>query len=187
MASILFLHGLESGPHGNKYKSLCAAGHGVTAPDTEGVTDLEERTTAARAALDSMDAPVIIVGSSYGGLTACLLWNSIFALPDLAAKVGGVVLLAPALHHGQSLPECHPKTVILHGTQDEVVPLQTSLDYGSTHGVEVHRVDDEHPLANSHDVTLGLIDAAVGRMSGAVAQRSLDDLPSPPTHGSPVR
>jgi alpha-beta hydrolase superfamily lysophospholipase len=102
--TILFLHGLESGPHGGKYHALCRAGWTVEAPDCTAVSDIRERVVRARASLRTLDGPVHVVGSSFGGLAAVFLWEALEASERTA--IATMLLLAPALH--LELPQRRP-------------------------------------------------------------------------------
>lgn len=139
---ILFLHGLESGPHGRKFQALTWMFSEVLAPDCSGVTDARQRLEIILRALDRNPVPFLVVGSSMGGLMAMLLLE---ARPDLVA---GLVLCAPALHRPETpaiAPDRLPPTRVIHGSRDEVVPPQTSLIFGS----RLQLVDDDHGLTGS--------------------------------------
>jgi len=147
---VIFLHGLESGPHGSKWDALRGAGWSVEAPDCTGVMDVTVRVNRARVALESTQGPVVLVGSSFGGLTALLLLSEI-AGTALAKKVVGLVLCAPALHRAEAtgVTAVPSNTHILHGTHDDVVPIEASRAFAKTHGLEVTETDDGHRLSSS--------------------------------------
>lgn len=119
-ARILFIHGSESS--GQTYKAGILRGlfPGMLSPDF--TDDIEERLTQLCSVIGDTTGWTL-VGSSLGGLTA-----AIFAAQS-PAQVLKLALLAPAL----ALPEFEPyrasqiavPTVVIHGTQDEVVPLES--------------------------------------------------------------
>jgi predicted alpha/beta hydrolase family esterase len=159
--TLLFCHGLESGPHGRKYHALVDAGFEVEAPDCRG-EDLAARVTRLHRAIVDAAEPPLVVGSSFGGIAGLLA-----AL--LAARAGvripGLVLCAPALQ----IPRppsvdvelaCPSPTIIVHGLGDEVIPIDVSRQFARTHGADLIEVDDDHGLAGS----LGEIVAAVRRL-----------------------
>ncbi len=160
---VLFLHGKESGPHGSKYRSIRDAGWSVTAPDCEGIDDLTQRVNIASAALRPLAGPVVVVGSSYGGLTAALLHDALQGT-DEVSKIHGHLLLAPAFHleEARALAHCHPNTVVLHGEQDEVVPVEDSRAYADRFGCELVEVQDDHRLKASHAEILRLLEQVAG-------------------------
>jgi len=160
---VIFLHGLESGPHGSKFQSMKAAGWNISAPDCEGIANVGERVEIARRALPAAEEPVVLVGSSFGGLTAARLFSSL-ADDRASAQVHGLLLLAPAFHvpAAESITTCHPNTVILHGTQDDVVPIESSRAFAARFGCELVEVEDGHRLAASHPVILRLLDQVAG-------------------------
>jgi pimeloyl-ACP methyl ester carboxylesterase len=132
--TVLFLHGLESGPHGSKYLALCDAGHTVIAPDCRGMSLCARVETAVPIMLEKRP---FVVGSSYGGLTP------------------GMVLCAPALERAEE-PNTDPSelqrvapTIIVHGTDDDVIPIEVSRRYASRTGATLIEVDDGHRLAHS--------------------------------------
>ncbi len=140
---IIFLHGLDSSSQSEKAILLRGLFPGISTPDFSGT--LAERMAQLYPILGQKTGWTII-GSSFGGLMGALFTCQ---HPEQVRKL---VLLAPAL----SLPEFanHPPasvsvpTVVIHGTQDDVVPLEpvrklaekifTNLTY--------HVVDDDHRL-----------------------------------------
>jgi predicted peptidase len=146
---IVFLHGLESGPRGSKFQSLAAAFANVTAPDTEGVLDVDERLRCIEEALAGQQR-LLLIGSSFGGLMACLFADR---HPD---RVAASVLLAPALHDRtaqwvSTISRVPERCVIIHGVGDSVVPIAASRVFAKQFELELVEVDDGHRLANSHD------------------------------------
>lgn len=141
-----FFHGLESGPTGAKYHALTQAFGHVESPDFREM-DLEARVAHAEALTRGLSGQVV-VGSSFGGLVASLLYQR---HPE---RFSALVLLAPALHREwaaevKAFPE---NTVVIHGLQDDVVPFDQVQDFCRSRGVEVVAVDDEHRLAYSMDL-----------------------------------
>lgn len=144
---ILFLHGLESGPHGSKYQALTWMFGDVLAPDCSGIKDEWQRLDIIQQQLETEKEPVIVVGSSMGGLMALLL-NQVN--PE---KVAGMVLCAPAIHRPEAKNldvEKLPPTIVIHGRADTVVPFSCSAVFGK----RLIAVDDDHRLSNSMPVIL---------------------------------
>lgn len=160
---LIWLHGLEGSPTGHKVTELRARGHDLIAPDGRG-RSLAQRVSEAEALLDTLGEPVILVGSSYGGLAAACIGSR--------RPLAGLLLLAPALHHSEPpadaplrIPASTP-TILLHGTGDTIVPIDASraLVDRCPH-VVLRPLDDGHALAASLDA----IDAALGELiRGAV-------------------
>jgi len=127
--NILFLHGLESGPHGTKYQALSAAfGPGIIAPDCTGINDPEERLQKVAEALEDAEGPFICCGSSFGGLLALMVADK---YPE---RCVGLVLCCPALiykyrDHWTDLPAPTCTTTVIHGMLDTVVPLVHSRNW----------------------------------------------------------
>lgn len=168
---VLFCHGLESGPHGHKHRSLRAAGHAVTAPDCRGL-DLQARVELLTRLLCSGDlaasagalARWIVVGSSFGGVAGLI---AVIEARARGFTVGGLVLCAPALELRQPPADrmldagalrAPVDTVIIHGRGDEIIPIDTSRRFAARPGhaapVRLLEVDDGHGLRRSHAVIL---------------------------------
>ncbi len=144
---IVFAHGLEGAPDGRKISALREAGLDVIAPDGRGLV-LVDRIAALEEATRS--GPVVLGGSSYGGLAAAWLAAE---YPD---RFHALLLCAPALHWKEE-PVADPevlrappglRTHILHGREDTAVPLSFSERYQARSGAHVtlEAVDDGHRL-----------------------------------------
>ncbi len=191
-ASIVFLHGLESGPRGNKARHF-AARYGALAVDLDTRAAVasfqaavaegapwDHRRADLRAAcarpLERARAAIgpqtrLLIGSSFGGALVMMLMRS-------GDWQGPALILAGAglkLTGDPRLPE-GARAVLIHGRGDAVVPLEDAraTAAASGPGVCLWEVDDDHRL----DATLrgGLIDLAVAWLTGASPSPS-----SPPT------
>jgi pimeloyl-ACP methyl ester carboxylesterase len=150
---LVFLHGLESGPHGSKYHALRQLDPDLLAPDCTGLTGIGERLDVIEAELAATDR-MVIVGSSFGGLAALL-----FAQREHNRhRVAACLLCAPALPLAAPgsitwLPE---HTAALHGTRDEVIAYRASEEFCANHGIRLVAVDDDHRLAASAALMVSL-------------------------------
>lgn len=151
---VVFCHGLEGSPNGTKVRAMKSAGINVLAPDFQG-QPLAERVETLRGVLARLDpnTPILLAGSSYGGAVAA--WTAMHTAHPLA----GLLLLAPALHYAEApVPTADAytpvdvPTVIIHGTEDTIVPLSASEAYAakSAH-VVLQPVIDGHRLVGSLD------------------------------------
>ena len=141
---MIFLHGLESSSQTYKASVMRQSFPELIVPDFIG--SLWERMDALYPILgDKKDWTII--GSSFGGLM-----GAIFAC-DHPNQVRKLVLLAPAL----MLPEFASyldrepvpvPTIIIHGTQDDVVPLEEvrQIAQKAFTNLTYHIVDDNHRL-----------------------------------------
>jgi alpha/beta superfamily hydrolase len=143
MSGVLFFHGLESGPFGSKYKSLNSQ-ISVVSPDFQGM-GLEERVQVAGSWV-SLEKDLILVGSSYGGLVASLVYQN---HPE---HIFGIIMMAPALHLPESalIKKLPQACVILHGREDDVVPVEASRRLSERLAVNLIEVSDNHRMVNSH-------------------------------------
>ena len=154
---ILFLHGLESGPMGTKarwfssrWKTVIPA---LPTPDFHACVQLAAQELAHH-------SPRLLVGSSYGGAIAQLLL-------ERGDWRGPTLLIAPA---GEKLglsvhsPEGVP-ILVLHGDQDEVIPLQDSIRYCTAQSVSLQVI-----IGGDHRLNAllenGVMEAAVRRFLG---------------------
>ena len=139
---LIFLHGLESGPHGAKYQALKKNFGSILSPDCSGISDPKQRLQIILSVIEQTAEPLLVIGSSMGGLMALLLQN---AKPE---RVAGLLLCAPALHRPAAAglnPDKLPPTQIIHGRFDDVVPIEASRQFG----VPLLEVDDDHSLSSS--------------------------------------
>ncbi len=152
---IIFAHGLEGTPNGSKIRALRNAGFEVNAPDFQGMNLAQRVNLLQRECEMYSEQKPILAGSSYGGLTAALVS---IRMPD---SFRGLLLCAPALHLVEPPVEEDTvleapkglKTIIIHGVQDDIVPISCSVDYATRSGDDIlafHKVDDGHRLALSH-------------------------------------
>ena len=140
--NLLFLHGLESGPHGAKYQALKKTFGQVISPDCSGISDHRQRLKIILAEVKNREGVFLVVGSSMGGLMALLLQQQI---PE---RIAGLLLCAPALHREAAkglTADKLPPTIVIHGRQDSVVPIEASRNFGAP----LLAVDDDHSLKNS--------------------------------------
>ncbi len=155
---IVLAHGLEGSPNGTKAQAIRSAGLPLLAPDGRNKV-LADRLPAIEAALEeaiSVGGPVVLVGSSYGGLAAAWLAEA------YADRIDGLVLLAPALHHTEPpVPDASAlrapaglSVSIIHAVMDDVVPVAVSRAYRdvSPDRVVLHEVDDGHRLSGHLDL-----------------------------------
>ncbi|SHI88594.1 Alpha/beta hydrolase family protein [Malonomonas rubra DSM 5091] len=139
---LVFLHGLESGPHGAKFQALKKHFGAVISPDCSGISDPWQRLQIIRETLAEQPGPFLLIGSSMGGLMALLLQR------EIPRQVAGMLLCAPALHRpaGEGLTSAGlPPSLIIHGRQDDVVPIEASRNFG----LPLLEVDDDHSLRDS--------------------------------------
>lgn len=148
----MFLHGLESGPHGSKYRALLSRGE-VEAPDFRDYPTLEERIVVAEAATRGRTG-LFLIGSSFGGLLATVMYQR---YPD---RISRYLLLAPALHQpaAQEVGTVPGQAMIIHGVADDIVPISASRDFANRFKVPLFEVDDGHRLSSSMSQILAAVD-----------------------------
>jgi hypothetical protein len=177
VASIIYLHGLESGPNGSKGTWICenyngfavdldtsaarssraqAEARGVVwdheCPDLEVAFSLP--LSRARAAIS--DDTRLIVGSSFGGAVLMkLLHENAWSGPCVFIASAGTKLTGH-----DSLPP-GTSAVLLHGRHDDIVPLDDSRRMAATGGLEVQlwEIGDGHRMKGILDS--GILRAAI--------------------------
>ena len=159
---LCFFHGLDSSPMGTKSRLLRQHYPDCWIPDLP--PDIYHRIDIVEA---GMKEPMVITGSSLGGLTAIM-----YAMknPEMA---GGLVLFAPAVgsKDGTSIMAdeekgsldslCIPKnipTAIIAGIRDELIPVSAIRNLvqrsPEPEKIMLHEVDDDHLLHQSLDLIL---------------------------------
>jgi pimeloyl-ACP methyl ester carboxylesterase len=141
---IIYLHGLESTSQSGKARQFAEKFPGMVTPDFRG--SFEERMKQLKPILGRKKNWVII-GSSFGGLM-----GTVFTCEN-PTQVRKLVLLAPALLRDQFAPylDLEPvsvPTVIVHGTEDDVVPLKPVRELAEKlfKNLTYHVVNDGHRL-----------------------------------------
>lgn len=137
---VLFLHGWQSVPGGVKPSYLRSRGCEVINPKL----DDEDFAAAVRTAQAELDRhlPDVIVGSSRGGAVAM----------NLSAGRTPKVLLCPAWKKWGTARTVPPGTIILHSTEDEVIPYEHSVELAETSGATVIEVGKDHRLADNESL-----------------------------------
>lgn len=143
---VVFAHGKESGPWGTKIRHLAHVakrqGARVLSPSYSDLTDPDERVQR----LLKLELPehddLILVGSSMGGYVS--------AMAAATLKPKGIFLLAPAigLPGYAGYPELPGSTRarIVHGWQDEVIPVENVILFARKCHAEFHLLNDGHRL-----------------------------------------
>jgi surfactin synthase thioesterase subunit len=145
---VFFNHGRDSSPWTTKIKRLAktaqAKGFAIESLDYTGILDPDRR---VQILLDSVNAeirPLILVGSSMGGYVSTVASELL--------KPQGLFLLAPALYMEdyavQDPRPCAEIISIVHGWNDEIIPVDHSIRFARKHHAHLHLVDDDHRLMN---------------------------------------
>ena len=167
MSIVIFSHGQESGPWGTKIRAMAdrvrELGFEADSVDYQGIADPTERVDKLIAYCEPLDEPIILVGSSMGGHVAT-------AAADRVAAVG-LFVLAPAFY----MPEFEALTppapsmpmVIVHGWDDDIVPVENSIRYASECKATLHVVDGDHRLTANIDEINYYLARFVQQLTGA--------------------
>lgn len=151
-ATVIFLHGKESGPWGLKIRALARVaekrGCRVVSNDDQGVADPGQRVQRLVNSAETATGPLILVGSSMGGYVA--------TVASSALSPRGLFLMAPAFGI-EGYPVQNPVAVaeemmVVHGWDDDVVPLDAVFRFAREHRCRLCLVPDGHALHGEIDV-----------------------------------
>lgn len=154
---IILSHGSDSGPDATKVSVLAAfaesLGWKTQRPDYRSddlpgyAGSVAPRVERLIAAIDTLDAPPILVGSSMGSFVS--------GLASLQRPVAGLFLLAtpseiPGYRQAFDLAEGVP-TLLYHGWRDDVCPPEGVISFSARRRLPLIVVDDDHRLSDSVD------------------------------------
>jgi pimeloyl-ACP methyl ester carboxylesterase len=143
---VVFSHGQESGPWGRKISALAEVARSeqyeAHSVDYRGIEEPRARVAKLVDFCKELSGDLVLVGSSMGGYVAVASASLLHAR--------GVFLMAPALYM-DGLPELRPGVLdcpaaIVHGWQDDVVPVEHSIRFAQTYRSALHLVDSDHRL-----------------------------------------
>lgn len=151
-ATVIFLHGKESGPWGPKIRALARVAEKlecrVVSNDDQGIADPGQRVQRLVDSAATSTAPLVLVGSSMGGYVATV------ASSTLSPR--GLFLMAPAFgmagYQEQSPAPVAEEVMIIHGWDDEVVPFDNVFRFAREHRCRLCMVPDGHSLHGEIDV-----------------------------------
>lgn len=148
---IHFVHGKESGPWGTKINYLASIakelGFEYDSLDYSSLDNKEERAKKLIKSLPE-NKKIILVGSSMGGWVSTKVGESIDLL--------GLFLMAPAIGV-KDYPDLNPiinngKIFVVHGWNDDVIPVETSINFCKKMNAPLLIVQDDHRLKNKLDI-----------------------------------
>lgn len=162
---IIFSHGKDSEPWGAKIAAMAEVarkrGLAVESVDYRGMDDPQQRVRRLLEVCRALDAPVVLVGSSLGGHVA--------TAASAHAPTRGLFLLAPAFYmpgYEQYTPApARCPIAIVHGWNDDVVPVDNSIRYARQHKATLHVLDSDHRLTDSIGEICGLLGQFLERLA----------------------
>jgi len=156
MQTVIFIHGLQSSGRGfkgrffkKKIPNILTPDFSEFSPDISITTLLTQRMEQLSSILEAKELPIVIIGSSFGGLMGTLYT---YKHPQ---KVRKLILLAPYLSSSLLKPENFflndVPVIIFHGKHDAVVSVEHSRMQAQKLFVklEYNVVDDDHFLHNT--------------------------------------
>ena len=143
----LFLHGWNSVPGGVKPTYLKEHGHEVINPALND-DDFDAAVYAAQAEYDQHQ-PDVVVGSSRGGAIAL----------NINSRDTPLVLLCPAWKNWGAISTLKPNTLILHSSNDDVIPFADSEELVVNSGLPPEtliEIGKDHRLADDESLSVML-------------------------------
>ena len=148
---IIFSHGMESGPWGTKIKRLAKIAANrqleIKSVDYTDTMDPDARVQRLRYLLDNETDDCLLAGSSMGGYVSLVSSGS--------HLIKGLFLMAPALYMpGYSCQVYSTKASvvdIVHGWNDDVIPVENSIRFARESGHSLHLVNGNHALSDVPD------------------------------------
>ncbi|MEM1176150.1 MAG: YqiA/YcfP family alpha/beta fold hydrolase [Pseudomonadota bacterium] len=151
MTTVIFSHGLESGPWGTKIRAMAdrvrSMGCEADSIDYEGMRDPGERVQKLIDSVSELDDTLVLVGSSMGGHVATAAAGTVGA--------SGLFVLAPAFYmpgyEDITPPAPELPFSIVHGWHDDIVPVENSIRYAREANATLHLLDGDHRLTANID------------------------------------
>lgn len=145
---VSFSHGQESGPWGTKIAAMAEVARDrdceLESVDYRGIDLPAERVEKLVAQCRPGARRLVLVGSSMGGHVA--------AAASAQLDVAGLFLIAPAFYmpgYEQLTPVPRAdRVVVVHGWQDDVVPVANSIRWAGEHRADLHLIDGDHRLTD---------------------------------------
>lgn len=164
---IVFSHGQDGEPWGSKIVAMAkiARRHGlnVESVDYRGMADPAARVDKLLAFCRGLPGELLLVGSSLGAHVATSVATQV--------PMRGLFLLAPAFFmpgYEQFTPRSPPCPVmIVHGWNDEVVPVRNSVRYAEQYKCTLHVIDSDHRLTANIDEVCEYLDSFLRRVLSA--------------------
>ena len=155
---VIFSHGKESGPQGSKIQALMAIAlrHGAqvmsvnyrehpkgTFHNQDAPGEADRRVAQLVNTPQPKHLKLILVGSSMGGYVS--------TIASYQLEVDGLFLMAPAFYlpgYSEQEPVARAKTTLLvHGWNDEVVPVRNSIEFAQKNLCALHLLNGDHRLS----------------------------------------
>ena len=146
---VRFSHGKETGPRGTKIDALAEVAESLgcrwSSVDYRDLPDPEDRVRRLCALPFEPGERPVLAGSSMGAYVA--------AAASRAIRPAGLFLMAPAFYHPafaeREPPPFAGSTLVVHGWDDEVVPVELAVRWSRRFGVPCHLLPGEHSLASA--------------------------------------
>ncbi len=163
---VVFAHGKESGPWGTKITELAEVakrrGFAVLSPDYSFTMQAQARVAHLLQLKPQARKSLVLVGSSMGGYVS--------AMACAALQPAALFLMAPALYFPgwDEEPSGIPAmTTVVHGWQDDIVPVERGHRFAARHRSVLHLVDSGHTLNDQLPLLCLLFDDLLRRVLDA--------------------
>ena len=164
---IVFSHGQDGEPWGTKIVAMAevARRHGLTpeSVDYRNMPDPVARVAKLLEFCKTLPGELLLVGSSLGAHVCTTVSTQV--------QTRGLFLLAPAFfipgyeQYTPAPPACPVE--IVHGWNDDIVPVENSIRYGRQYKSTLHILDSDHRLAANLNDVCALFDRFLQRLTTA--------------------
>jgi alpha/beta superfamily hydrolase len=161
---IVFSHGQDGEPWGTKILAMAEVakrrGLTVESVDYRNMHDPAARVAKLLDVCKKLPGELLLVGSSLGAHVCTTVSTQVLT--------GGLFLLAPAFfmpgyeRYTPAPPAC--PVDIVHGWNDEIVPVENSIRYARQYKSALHILDSDHRLTSSLDDVCALLDRFLQRL-----------------------
>lgn len=164
MPTIIFSHGKDGDPWGDKITAMAeiARKHGlrVESVDYRGIDDPLARVQKLLAFAKTIEGDLVLVGSSMGGYVSAAVSSQV--------PTKGMFLLAPAFfmagYEEYTPVPAQCQIAIVHGWNDDIVPVDNSIRFAKLYKSELHVLDSDHRLTANIDDICRLLDGFLVRI-----------------------
>lgn len=164
MPTVIFSHGKDSEPWGGKITAMAEIARRrhlqVESIDYRGIDDPLARVEKLLAFCKQVCEPPILVGSSMGGYVSAAVSSQV---PTRAMFLLAPAFFMPGYEQYTPVPaEC--PIAIVHGWNDEVVPIENTIRFSKLYKSELHVLDSDHRLTADITQICQLLDSFLGRV-----------------------
>jgi pimeloyl-ACP methyl ester carboxylesterase len=160
---IVFSHGLDGAQWGTKITAMATIARRYQL-QVESIDycnmETNARVTCLLEVCRQLACPVVLVGSSLGAHVATAVSTQV---PTLGLYLLAPAFFMPGFEQYTPKPAACPVTIV-HGWQDDVVPVDNSIRFAREHRCTLHLIDADHRMHDTVDEVCDLLDRFLRRL-----------------------